>query len=329
VVLSPAAVQGAQAPRELVAALEALYERANAGEIDVILLVRGGGSLEDLWAFNDEALARAIAALGLPLVTGIGHEVDFTIADLVADLRAPTPSAAAELAVPDAGAWLAALEVTGGRLRSAMRRALGRHHDTYAQLNGRLGRLHPAQALRERMQRLDELQLRLAGTMRREARTRRERLLRVAAELAGQSPATRLAALGQRIGHAGARLLPALRGRIAGARGLFMSAARGLDATRLCHRHAGRERRGGARPGRSAAGDRDRGATRAGSPASQGPGPLAPAQRFGAGFLRSRVRRCRGVSFSRRFANGLTSLRRSTRTGVPSRRNASRKQFIR
>jgi exodeoxyribonuclease VII large subunit len=81
------------------------------------------------------------------------------------------------------------------------------------------------------MQRLDELQMRLAGTMRREARARRERLLRVSAELAGRSPAARLASLGQRIGHAGARLLPALRGRIAGARGLLSSAARGLEAT--------------------------------------------------------------------------------------------------
>ncbi len=226
--LYPVPVQGAGAAREI-AAMIALADRRQ--EVDLLLLVRGGGSLEDLWAFNDEALARAIAALELPLVTGIGHEVDFTIADFVADLRAPTPSAAAELAVPDAAAWLAALGVTGGRLKSAMTRSLGRHGDTHAQLQGRLGRLHPAQAVQERMQRLDELQMRLAGTMRREARTRRERLLRVAAELAGRSPAARLAALGQRIGHAGARLLPALRGRITGARGLLMSAARGLEAT--------------------------------------------------------------------------------------------------
>ncbi len=226
--LYPVPVQGAGAAREI-AAMLALADRRQ--EVDLILLVRGGGSLEDLWAFNDEALARTIADLGLPLVTGIGHEVDFTIADFVADLRAPTPSAAAELAVPDAAAWLTALGVTGGRLKSAMMRALGRHGDMQAQLRGRLGRLHPAQAVRERMQRLDELQMRLAGTMRREARTRRERLLRVAAELAGRSPAARLATLGQRIGHAGARLLPSLRGRITGARGLLMSAARGLEAT--------------------------------------------------------------------------------------------------
>jgi exodeoxyribonuclease VII large subunit len=226
--LYPVPVQGAGAAREI-AAMLALADRRQ--EVDLLLLVRGGGSLEDLWAFNDEALARAIADLELPLVTGVGHEVDFTIADFVADLRAPTPSAAAELAAPDAAAWLAALGVTGRRLQSAMSRAVGRQNDAHTQLQRRLGRLHPAQAVRERMQRLDELQMRLAGSMRREARTRHERLLRVAAELAGRSPAARLAALGQRIGHSGARLLPALRARIAGARGLLRSAARGLEAT--------------------------------------------------------------------------------------------------
>jgi len=199
--------------------------------VDLLLLVRGGGSLEDLFAFNDEALARAIAALELPVVTGIGHEVDFTIADFVADVRAPTPSAAAELAVPDAAAWQAALGVTAGRLRTAVLRLLGRRSDGYAALGRRLGLLHPSRALRERMQRLDELQERLAGAMRRDARARRERLLRVAAELAGRSPAARLRALGQRIAHAGARLPPAMRSRLAEARGLLQSASRGLEAT--------------------------------------------------------------------------------------------------
>ena len=228
VLVYPVPVQGAGAAREI-AAMLALADRRR--EVDLLLLVRGGGSLEDLFAFNDESLARAIAALELPLVTGIGHEVDFTIADFVADLRAPTPSAAAELAVPDSAAWLAALGVTAGRLRSAMARALDRHGDGYAQLRRRLGLLHPARALREHMQRLDELQARLAGTMRRESRARLERLLRIGAELAVRSPAARLAALGQRIAHAGARLLPAVRGRLAGARGLLQSATRGLAAT--------------------------------------------------------------------------------------------------
>ena len=102
----PVPVQGAPRPAK---SPRCSSSPTAAREVDTLLLVRGGGSLEDLWAFNDEALARAIAGLGLPLVSGIGHEIDFTIADFVADLRAPTPSAAAELAAPDADALLAAL----------------------------------------------------------------------------------------------------------------------------------------------------------------------------------------------------------------------------
>jgi exodeoxyribonuclease VII large subunit len=224
----PVPVQGTGAAREI-AAMLALADRRR--EVDLLLLVRGGGSLEDLWAFNDESLARTIAGLELPLVTGIGHEVDFTIADFVADLRAPTPSAAAELAVPDVAASLATLEVTRGRLRAAMARTLARQGEAYGHLLRRLGRLHPAQAVRERMQRLDELQTRLAGAIGRDVRGRRERLRRLAAELGGRSPASRLAAIRQRIGHAGARLLPAARGRVSEARSLLRSAARALEAT--------------------------------------------------------------------------------------------------
>ena len=106
VMVYPVAVQGAQAPAEIVAALKLACRRA---ECDVLILARGGGSLEDLWAFNDEQLARAIVASSIPVVSGVGHEIDFTIADFAADVRAPTPSAAAELVVPDAEEWLAAL----------------------------------------------------------------------------------------------------------------------------------------------------------------------------------------------------------------------------
>lgn len=123
VVIYPASVQGAQAPAELIAALQRAQARR---EVDLLLLVRGGGSLDDLWAFNDEALVRAIAASSLPVVSGVGHETDFTLADFVADLRAPTPTAAAELAVPAQQALATALDQLAHRLQSAMRRVLQR-----------------------------------------------------------------------------------------------------------------------------------------------------------------------------------------------------------
>lgn len=140
VVLAPAAVQGAQAPAELVAGLRALYRLAERGTIDAILLVRGGGSLEDLWAFNDEQLARTIAASPVPLVSGVGHETDFTIADFCADVRAPTPTAAAELAAQPLANWLGALGMMRDRLREAALRRLDRASQRLDQAAAHLGR---------------------------------------------------------------------------------------------------------------------------------------------------------------------------------------------
>ena len=140
VILAPASVQGAGAPGELAAALESLYRRAEAGQIDVILLVRGGGSIEDLWAFNDERLARTIVRSPVPLVCGVGHETDFTIADFCADVRAPTPTAAAELAARARQEWVDELDTRYERLHRAMQRRVDAASQRLDQAAARLGR---------------------------------------------------------------------------------------------------------------------------------------------------------------------------------------------
>jgi exodeoxyribonuclease VII large subunit len=174
VVIAPAPVQGAQAPAEMVAALESLYRRAQAGEIDAILLVRGGGSMEDLWAFNDEQLARAIVRSPVPLVSGVGHETDFTIADFCADLRAPTPTAAAELVAQPLQTWRAAWELMHARLDDAMQRRLDRAAQRLDQAGVRLGR--PSARTAEQQLRLARAGHRLQSALRaRLERARHER----------------------------------------------------------------------------------------------------------------------------------------------------------
>lgn len=201
VILAPAAVQGSEAPRELVAALNSLY--ALADRVDVILLVRGGGSLSDLWAFNDEQLAQTIVRSPVPLICGVGHETDFTIADFCADLRAPTPTAAAELAsrpraecLAEADAFAQALtaavsdriELLGQRLDQAASR-LGRPSARLAAQRERLVWL--AQSLRHggagRMQQggrgVDALAMRLGAGVERALRSQGERLVRAGVRL--------------------------------------------------------------------------------------------------------------------------------------------------
>ncbi len=156
--LSPAAVQGMDAPAQLRAALARLNARA---EVDVILLIRGGGSIEDLWAFNDEALARAIAASRLPVVSGVGHETDFSIADFVADLRAPTPSAAAELVTPDLGEVQQQLTGAQARLEALQRARLALLADRLGASRRSLMHLSPLRELATLRQRLDDQELRL------------------------------------------------------------------------------------------------------------------------------------------------------------------------
>ena len=151
VVLVPAQVQGVAAPPSIIAALSKLYRMAQAAQapgadeaqsppIDVILLVRGGGSIEDLWAFNDEQLARTIVQSPVPLVSGVGHETDFTMADFCADLRAPTPTAAAELVAQPRAVWLGALDLLAARLSDGVQRQLDARHQRLDQGAARLGR---------------------------------------------------------------------------------------------------------------------------------------------------------------------------------------------
>jgi exodeoxyribonuclease VII large subunit len=140
VILAPASVQGSQAPAELVRALLGLYALARTAQIEVILLVRGGGAIEDLWAFNDEQLAHAIVRSPVPLISGVGHETDFTIADFCADLRAPTPTAAAELAAQSRSTWLDALQGDDQRLREAVVRRIDIAAQRLDQASARLGR---------------------------------------------------------------------------------------------------------------------------------------------------------------------------------------------
>jgi exodeoxyribonuclease VII large subunit len=185
ILIYPSPVQGAAAAAALIAAIELAGARL---EVDVLILARGGGSLEDLWAFNDERLARAIFASPIPIVTGIGHEIDFTIADFVADLRAPTPSAAAQLVAPDAAVWRQRLGQLLARLAAAARRALKSEQSRLDGLIRRLHQAHPGARLLTHSQRLDELEARLRLSLRARIAAAAARLEGAARALQAVSP---------------------------------------------------------------------------------------------------------------------------------------------
>lgn len=155
IMIYPSLVQGADAPDALSLALNRAYLDARQGQIDVILLVRGGGSIEDLWCFNDEQLARVIAESPVPIVSGVGHETDFTIADFVADLRAPTPTGAAELATPNRDALLQDLDVLAQRMSVRLTQRIDREAQRLDQLALRLNHALPnPDRMREKSQQL-------------------------------------------------------------------------------------------------------------------------------------------------------------------------------
>ena len=215
VLLAPAAVQGAGAPAELVRSLEALYRLASGadgapGGVDVILLVRGGGSIEDLWAFNDEQLARTLAASPVPVVCGVGHETDFTIADFAADLRAPTPTGAAELA---SAGWHAARSELGA-LQPRLQRALERRLEGLAQRVDRAGLrlVHPRARLRQEATRLEHQGERLRRAVERRLERAAQRCAQARLRLLAAAPRpetghARLDTLAQRLQRATAATL--------------------------------------------------------------------------------------------------------------------------
>lgn len=198
--LIPTAVQGREATAQIVRALQ-LADRAG---FDAIILARGGGSLEDLWCFNEEAVARAVAACVTPVVSAVGHETDVSISDFVADVRAPTPSAAAELLAPDSSDLQLRLDSLKRRLLLRMQ---GRLAHERLRLDGISRRLrHPGERLRQQAQRLDDLDMRLRRAFSQQSISRHERLARLHDRLNAQHPGRNLALLRQRLDSLAERL---------------------------------------------------------------------------------------------------------------------------
>ncbi|MBA6413765.1 exodeoxyribonuclease VII large subunit [Parahaliea sp. F7430] len=186
----PVAVQGEAAAGEIAAAIARANRLHSAGKVhfDALIVGRGGGSLEDLWAFNEEIVARAIVASQLPIVSAVGHEVDFTIADMAADARAATPSAAAELLSPDQNEWLQRLRNLELNLQRQIQRKIMDAKRELEQLRKRLR--HPGQQLREQAQRLDEMEQRLVRAQHQQLERRRSQLQLLESRLMANSPQT-------------------------------------------------------------------------------------------------------------------------------------------
>jgi exodeoxyribonuclease VII large subunit len=214
-VLAPARVQGTGAAAEIAAGVAMLNRWAHQGApLDVILVTRGGGSLEDLWAFNEEVLARAIVDSRLPVISAVGHEIDFTISDFAADLRAATPSAAAELLTAgyvERRAWLEAVSI---RMPRRMAGQLQIRRVELDELRRRLARVHPRRRLEDRAQRLDEAQEGLRSGLARALRERRRQVRTAGQRLQAARPSARLMREVRRMNELQRRLLAAMRSRM-------------------------------------------------------------------------------------------------------------------
>ncbi len=225
VLIYPVPVQGSEAPPAIV---DALHTAAQRDECDLLLLTRGGGSLEDLWAFNNEAVARAIVDSPIPVVSAVGHEIDTTIADFVADMRAPTPSAAAELISPDRGEWLDTLRHWRSRLIRAIQSRLAREQQHLRAVSRHLK--HPGQRLQDQAQRLDELEQRLSRALRARLQHNKARLGALTIRLHSQSPKRQLATLQLRLNADRRRLHAAMPQRLSEEQQRLAALARALDA---------------------------------------------------------------------------------------------------
>ncbi|NEZ04165.1 exodeoxyribonuclease VII large subunit [Wenzhouxiangella sp. XN201] len=223
----PSQVQGETAPAELVRALKAA-DRHGFGQ--VILLARGGGSLEDLWAFNDEQLVRALHACKTPVISGVGHETDVTIADFVADLRAPTPTAAAVAATPDGPELLKRLRRLDTEIGRSMQRRLQEGMQRLDHAESRLKQQHPERRLDELARRREELSRRAEGAIKRQLDACQRRLQGLETRLAGRHPRRQIEQLGQQISTLRTRLDRAAQFNLERRRQQLASVVRALNS---------------------------------------------------------------------------------------------------
>jgi exodeoxyribonuclease VII large subunit len=216
VTVIPVPVQGNQSAPAIVRAVATANRLVAEGKatFEVLLVTRGGGSLEDLWSFNEESVARAIAASALPVVSAVGHEVDVTIADFVADQRAATPSAAAELLSPDCDEWYRRLDQCSSRLLAQWQWQRQHQQRRLDQLVARFNQQHPGQRLQQRSQRVDELEQRLQRGVRLQLARRRHQAELLHSRLQTQQPAQRLQRLSLRLRQVQAALPRLIRQRL-------------------------------------------------------------------------------------------------------------------
>src|SRR5690606_1545271 len=211
----------------IVRAIELLNRLA---EVDVLIVGRGGGSLEELWAFNEEIVARAIAASRIPVISAVGHETDYTIADFVADMRAATPTAAAELAVPHIAELQQSLAHLSKRLQTSLTAAVERRRERLERIRRSPVLLHPRRYLLAQAERLDRTSAALAERMKRQAERGRERLLRANARLGAAHPGAKAAFASARRREASRRLGAAMQTAVKDARMQLAGTIRQLDA---------------------------------------------------------------------------------------------------